>query len=82
MEDKNPSTGLDRGLVDHVRAIAMVKSRAGRNPRKVYTAYKSATDNSLPAVDDSCIRICAGTLSAKHVQTIKTEPRTPMKSVL
>ena len=53
IDDRNPSTGLERGLFDQVSAMAMVKSKAGTNPKKVYSAYRVATDNNLPAVEDS-----------------------------
>jgi hypothetical protein len=56
IDDKNPSTGFDKGRVDHVRAIAIVKRRAGRNPKKLYIAYKRAIDKSLPPVEDICSR--------------------------
>jgi len=50
IEERNPSTGLARGLVDQVRPMAIVNKSAGRNPRNVYTAYKRATQRSLPEV--------------------------------
>ena len=53
IDDKNPSTGLDRGLFDQVRAMAIVKSKAGINPIKVYIAYRVARERSLPPVEES-----------------------------
>lgn len=82
IDDRNPSTGLARGLFDQVREIAMVNRRAGTKPRKVYTAYRRATERRRPAVEETWYRMDAGILSVKQVQTIRTVINTAMNNVL
>jgi predicted secreted Zn-dependent protease len=60
----------------------MVNSSAGRKPKKVYTLYKRARDNSLPAVEESWKRISAGILSVKQVHTMRMHKKTAMKRLV